>query len=395
MSDHSGHEHQQEPAASGHTGHQMAMHSDVTKPQIAVVAVVTTLALVAAIIWCASYANLSIGAHDVKGVVMPPGMIMTRDMPAAAMRDMAAIVPNEVDYTAPRDAKGDQLLEPRIEDGVKVFDLEASVIEWNILPDVRVMAYAFNRQVPGPRLRVTEGDRIRINVTNRLPESTTIHWHGLILPNAMDGPAEVTQEPIEPGDTFTYEFTTRQSGTYFYHTHDHVDRQQALGLYGALIIDPMDPAVDAALGYQHELVVQLQELLERDGYTYPSMPMDGALPNYFTINGKAYPATETLQMKVGEKVRVRFIGSNASFIHPMHIHGGPFEIVAIDGMPVPEGARQLQDTVNIGPGQRYDVIWTAQEPGKWLLHCHIAHHTTNNNVEQGGGGGLMLVIEVG
>jgi manganese oxidase len=393
MSDHTGHDHHQ-AAQSGHSGHQMSLHTDVTKPQIAVVAVLTTLALVAAIIWCASYANLSIGADDVDGAVMPPGMIMTRDMPAAAMRDMAAVDPNEVSYTAPRDAKGDQPLEPRIENGVKVFDLDASVIEWNILPDERVMAYAFNRQVPGPRLRVTEGDRVRINVTNHLPESTTIHWHGLILPNEMDGPAHITQHPIEPGETFTYEFTTQQSGTYFYHTHDHVDRQQALGLYGALIIDPKDPAVDTAFGFNHELVVQLQELLERDGYTYPSMPMDGAFPNYFTINGKAYPATETLQMRVGEKVRVRFIGSNASFIHPMHIHGGPFEIIAIDGMPVPEGARQLQDTVNIGPGQRYDVIWTAQEPGKWLLHCHIAHHTTNNNVEEEGGGGLMLVIEV-
>jgi FtsP/CotA-like multicopper oxidase with cupredoxin domain len=393
MSDHTGHEHHQ-PASSGHGGHQMSMQTDVTRPQIAVVAVLTTLALVAAILWSASYANLSIGADDVDGAVMPPGMIMTRDMPAAAMRDMAAVDPDEVSYTAPRDAKGDQPLEPRIEDGVKVFDLETSVIEWNILPDERVMAYAFNRQVPGPRIRVTEGDRIRINVTNHLPESTTVHWHGLILPNEMDGPAEITQDPIEPGETYTYEFTTQQFGTFFYHTHDHVDRQQALGLYGALIIDPKDPAVDAAYGYDHELVVQLQELLERDGYTYPAMPMDGALPNYFTINGKAYPATESLQMKVGEKVRVRFIGSNASFIHPMHIHGGPFEIIAIDGEPVPEGARQLQDTVNVGPGQRYDVIWTAREPGKWLLHCHIAHHTTNNNVEDEGGGGLMLILDV-
>jgi FtsP/CotA-like multicopper oxidase with cupredoxin domain len=380
---------------TGHGGtHQHQMHADVTKPQIAAVAVLTTLALVAAIVWSASYANLSIGADDVEGVVMPPGMIMTRDMPAAAMRDMAAVDPDEVSYTAPRDARGDQLLAPRIENGVKVFDLETSVIEWNILSDVRVMAYAFNRQIPGPRIRVTEGDHVRINLTNHLPESTTVHWHGLILPNGMDGPAEITQDPIEPGRTFTYEFTTQQSGTYFYHTHDHVDRQQALGLFGALIIDPKDPAVDAAYGYNHELVVQLQELLERDGYTYPAMPMDGALPNYFTINGKAYPATETLQMKVGEKVRVRFIGTNAAFIHPMHIHGGPFEIVAIDGEPVPEGARQFRDTVNVGPGQRYDVIWEAREPGKWLLHCHIGHHTTNNNVEEQGGGGLMLILDV-
>jgi FtsP/CotA-like multicopper oxidase with cupredoxin domain len=384
------------PGMSGMGGeggpHQM--RSDVTRPQLAAVSLLTVLALVAAVLWSASYANLRIGADDVKGAVMPPGMIMTRDMPAAAMRDMAAVNPDDVSYTAPADARGDQPLQPRIENGVKVFDLETSVIEWNILPDVRVMAYAFNRQVPGPRIRVTEGDRLRINVTNHLPESTTVHWHGLIVPNAMDGPAEITQDPIEPGQTYSYEFTAGQSGTYFYHSHDHVDRQQALGLYGALIIDPKDSAVDAAYGYDQELVVQLQEWLERDAYTYPAMPMDGAQPNYFTINGKAYPATETVHLKVGEKLRVRFIGSSSAFIHPMHIHGGPFEVIAIDGQPVPPGARQLLDTVDVGPGQRYDVIWTAREPGRWLLHCHINHHTTNNNAEQRGGGGLMLILDV-
>src|SRR5215218_1088998 len=393
MSDHSGHDHHG-PASSGHGGtHQMTMHADVTRPQIAAVAVLTTLALVAAIIWSAGYANLSIGADDVEGVVMPPGMIMTRDMPAAAMRDMAAVDPDEVSYTAPRDAKGDQPLEPRIEDGVKVFDLETSVIEWNILPDERVMAYAFNRQVPGPRIRVTEGDRIRINVTNHLPESTTVHWHGLVVPNAMDGAGEITQEPIAPSETFTYEFVTEQRGTYFYHSHDHIDRQQALGLYGALIIDPNDPA-DYPYDYDQELVIQLQELLEREGYSWPSMPMDGGLPNYFTINGKAYPETETAHMRVGETLLVRFIGTNSGFIHPMHVHGGPFRIVETDGNPVPPEGQWVKDTVNVGPGERYDVLWEAREPGKWLLHCHIAHHTTNNNVETEGGGGLMLIIEV-
>ncbi len=118
---------------------------------------------------------------------MAPGMIMTRDTPGEAMHDMAAVDPDEIRFTAPADARGDQELAPRIEDGVKVFDLETSVIEWNILPDEPVMAYAFNQQVPGPRIRVTEGDRVRINVTNHLPESTTVHWHGLVLPNAMDG----------------------------------------------------------------------------------------------------------------------------------------------------------------------------------------------------------------
>jgi FtsP/CotA-like multicopper oxidase with cupredoxin domain len=144
----------------------------------------------------------------------------------------------------------------------------------------------------------------------------------LIVPNNMDGPAFVTQPPIEPGQTFTYEYTTQQAGTYFYHTHDNADRQQTLGLYGALIIDPEDPSKTPA--YDLEYTIQLQEWLERLGYTYPSMLMEGGLPNYFTINGKAFPATDTIQMKVGQKVRLRFIGSSSNFIHPMHVHGGPF-----------------------------------------------------------------------
>ena len=124
------------------------------------------------------------------------------------------------------------------------------------------------------------------------------------------------------------------------------------------------------------------------------MLMEGALPNYFTINGKAFPATDTVQMRVGQTIKLRFIGTNNNFVHPMHVHGGPFEIVAVDGVTLAESARYQADTVNGGPGQRYDVVWTARRPGKWLVHCHIPHHTANNNVEQGGGGGLMLVLNV-
>jgi manganese oxidase len=377
--------------ASQPGGHTMG--ADVTRPQIAAVTALTTLALIAGLLWSTNYANLTIGAHDVAGAVMAPGMIMTRDTPAEAMRDMAAVNPDFLRYSAPADARGDHPLEPRIEDGWKVFDLETSVIEWTILHDQPVLAYAFNHQVPGPRIRVTEGDRVRINVTNHLPESTTVHWHGLVVPNAMDGPAHITQEPIAPGQTFTYEFVTEQRGTYFYHTHDHIDRQQALGLYGALIIDPREPS-DYPYEYDQELVIQLQELLEREGYSWPSMPMEGGLPNYFTINGKAYPETETVRLRVGETLLVRFIGTNSGFIHPMHIHGGPFRIVETDGNPVPPEGQWVKDTVNVSPGERYDVLWEAREPGKWLLHCHISHHTTNNNVETEGGGGLMLILEV-
>ncbi|KPV54960.1 copper oxidase, partial [Kouleothrix aurantiaca] len=363
-----------------------------TRAQIAAVSFLSVLALTAALIFSASYANLRLSARDVGGAIMPPGMIMTYDTPGQSMRDMAAVDPRTVSYTAPADARGDQMLEPRVENGVKVFDLDVSVIKWNILPYEQVMAYAFNRQVPGPRIRVTEGDRVRINVTNNLPEETSVHWHGLILPNVMDGPAEITQAPIEPGETYTYEFTTQQAGTFFYHTHREPDRQQALGMYGALIIDPKDAAGQPA--YDLEYTIQLQEWLEKEGYTYPAMLMEGALPNFFTINGKAYPATDTIQMKVGQKVLLRFIGSNNNFVHPMHVHGGPFTIVGTDGNPVPQAAQIAKDTVNVGPGERYDVIWTAREPGRWLLHCHIPHHTTNDNVEEQGAGGLTVIINV-
>jgi FtsP/CotA-like multicopper oxidase with cupredoxin domain len=350
------------------------------------------LVLAMGVLYSAYRVNLGLGARDVGGVVMPPGMVMTRDTPGEAMREMAAVDPDAVDFTAPVDARGAQPLEPRIVGGVKVFDLEASVIEWNILPDEQVMAYAFDRQVPGPTIRLTVGDRVRLNVANDLPEPTSVHWHGLVVPNEMDGPAYITQPPIEPGETYTYEYTVTQAGTFFYHSHLEPDRQQGLGMYGALIVDPATGARNE--GWDLEYTIQLQEWLEREGYTFPAMPMEGALPNFFTINGKAYPATDTIHMRVGERVLLRFIGSSNTFIHPMHVHGGPFTIVATDGDPVPEEARLDKDTVNVAPGERYDVVWTAREPGRWLLHCHIPHHATNDNVEEQGAGGLTLIIEV-
>jgi FtsP/CotA-like multicopper oxidase with cupredoxin domain len=379
---------------SGDSDHSSAheMSSDATRPQIVTLAVVSTCALVIGLVAPANWVNLRLSAHDVGGAIMPPGMIMDRNTPAQAMRDMAAIDPRDVVGRFDLNARGDRELTPRTEGGVKVFDLETSVIQWAILPGVMVDAYAFNSQVPGPRLHFRQGDRVRINVTNRLPETTTVHWHGLILPNVMDGPAHITQEPIENGTLYRYEFTAVQSGTYLYHTHDHVDRQQSLGLYGAMIIDSNED--DPSLRADHEYTLLLQEWLLREGLTYPAMPMDGAMPNYFTINGRAFPATDTIPMRLGETLKVRFVGSNNGFIHPMHIHGGPFRVVAVDGQTLEPSARYDADTINVGPGQRFDVIWKARNPGKWLIHCHIGHHTTNNNVEMQGGGGLMMIINV-
>jgi manganese oxidase len=380
---HSSHRH----TAGGHE-----MKSDATAPQLVAVAGVSSIALILGLLAPANWVNLRLSARQVGGAIMPPGMVMDRDTPAEAMIDMAAVDPRDIVREFDLNVRGDQELEPRIENGVKVFDLDTAVIRWTILPGVTVDAYAFNGQIPGPRLHFKEGDRVRINVRNHLPESTTVHWHGLILPNIMDGPAHITQEPIEEGELYRYEFTAVQSGTYFYHSHDHVDRQQALGLYGAMVIDPATP--DPSLAADHEYTLLLQEWLLREGLTYPAMPMDGGQPNYFTINGKAYPATDTVPMKVGETLKVRFVGSNNGFIHPMHIHGGPFVVVARDGMTLSPDARFQADTINVGPGQRYDVIWKALKPGKWLIHCHIGHHTTNNNVETKGGGGLMMIIDV-
>ncbi|MEO5888273.1 MAG: multicopper oxidase domain-containing protein, partial [Anaerolineales bacterium] len=309
-------------AGMDHGAMDLSAATRATSAQKFAWALLSMVLLAAGLIFSATVVNLNLSARDVGGAIMPPGMIMLRDTPGEAMLDMAAVDPRDVKYTAPADAKGDNELQPRVENGVKAFDLTTSVIKWNILPYEQIMGYAFNQQIPGPRIRITEGDRVRINVTNNLPESTTVHWQGLILPNNMDGPAEITQKPIAPGQTFTYEFTTRQAGTYFYHTHDHSDRQQALGLYGALIIDPKVSQNIPA--YDLEYTIQLQEWLEREGYTFPAMLMEGALPNFFTINGKAYPSTDTINMKVGQKIRFRFIGSNNNFIHPMHIHGGPF-----------------------------------------------------------------------
>jgi hypothetical protein len=377
-------------AAEEHPRHH-AIESDVTAPQLTAMAGVTALMLLAGLVVPGLYVNLSLSAHDVGGRIMPPGMIMDFDTPAAAMRDMSAIHPRQIAYRAGKDARGDTVLEPRIENGVKVFDIEASVIRWTILDEVEVDAYAFNRQVPGPRLLLVDGDRVRINFRNALPESTTVHWHGLVVPNEMDGPAEITQTPVSPGGSYRYEYTVEQSGTFFYHTHDHADRQQAFGLYGALLIEPRGSTqIRADLEY----TIQLQEWLKRRWLTYPAMLMEGSLPNFFTINGKAYPSTDVIRMKVGQTVKLRFIGTNNNFIHPMHVHGGPFEVVALDGVTLSPTARYLADTINVGPGQRWDVIWKARRIGKWLVHCHIPHHTTNNNVEEKGGGGLTMIIEV-
>jgi manganese oxidase len=335
---------------------------------------------------------------DMSGMNMPAasetvtdtmnGMEMTgHDMTGHDMsgHDMGAIpttgVPDAV-VTA-----GAQPLAYVLDGDTKVFTLTAEVVEWPITEGVTMTAYSYNGMVPGPLLRVTEGDKVRIVLQNQLPEATTIHWHGVMVPNSMDGVAGVTQEAVQAGDTFTYEFVAKPAGSFMYHSHTEGDKQVGLGLYGPFIIDPAEPLSPAP---DVDVIMMLSEARVVAGQTYAAMPMAGAEPNYFLLNGKAFPATETIAVKQGDRVRMRFMGIG-QFVHPMHLHGMPFKIVATDGYPVPEAAQLTKDTVLVAPGERYDVEFVATEPGKWMLHCHILHHTTNDGVEPGG---LMMMFDV-
>jgi len=323
--------------------------------------------------------------------------VPARDEPHATMvmpDPMERPIPGEGVMRA-TEATGGQTLPYDMVDGVKVFHITASPVKWLILPEFKSLpeiwatTWSYNGQIPGPMIRVTRGDRIRVIFTNELPDPTSIHWHGLRVPIDMDGVAEpaISQEPVKPGETFTYEFAVKDAGTFFYHSHVETDRQIPAGLSGPFIVDPEQPEDGVDLDY----TVMLQEwrVNPATGETWPAMPAM-AEPNFFTINGRAFPATETLEVRRGQRVRIRFIGAG-QFAHPMHLHGFPFQIVATDGHPVPELARLTKDTINVAPGERYDVEFVAEEEGTWIFHCHILHHVTNDDLEPGG---LIFAIRV-
>ncbi|MFF9098770.1 multicopper oxidase family protein [Streptomyces sp. NPDC014802] len=261
---------------------------------------------------------------------------------------------------------GTQLAPYDVVDGVKVFHLTASPISWETSPGHVKQAYAFNGVVPGPVLRVNEGDRVRIVVKNDLPEATSVHWHGMDLPNDQDGVPDLTQPAIEPGETHTYEWTAVSTGTHWYHSHMGGE-QEGKGLYGALEVVPNTGDIPA----------------DRD---YRIMIGDGPLG--FVFNGKSFPATTQLSARVGEKVHIRLIGTGPEMIHPIHLHGGYFTLVAQDGRKLP--APQQMDTLNVGVGQTYDIVWTPTKVGKWMIHCHIFSHSENAD----GMAGLVSIIQV-
>ena len=260
-------------------------------------------------------------------------------------------------FPAKTEGKGNQLMQPRVEKGVKVYEITAREIQWETEPGKRVKAWAYNDQVPGPQIRVREGDRVRLVVKNELPESTSVHFHGVEVPIDQDGVPFITQPPIKPGETYTYEFTAPNPGSHMYHSHHNAAKQVGMGLLGAFVIEP-----------------RRQRAIEKVDVDYVMIINDGF--HGYTINGKGFPATEPIVAKLGQKVRIRFM-NEGMMIHPMHLHGMHMTVIDKDGWPQP--APWKCDTLNVAPGERWDVIVNCNNPGTWAFHCHILPHAESEH----------------
>ena len=259
-----------------------------------------------------------------------------------------------------------------MEDGAKTFRLVAEPVKREFAPGMIVDAWGYNGQTPGPTIEAVEGDHVRLYVTNKLPEPTSVHWHGVLLPNGMDGVAGLTQPHIAPGETYAYEFTLRQHGTQMYHPHSDEMVQMALGMMGFFIIHPRipeQPRID------RDFAIMLHEWAINPGASRPN-PAVMTDFNLFTFNSRVWPGTVPLVVKKGDRVHVR-LGNLSMDTHPIHIHGYRFETTGTDGGRIPPGARHPETTVNVPVGATRDIEWVADAPGDWAFHCHKSHHTMN------------------
>jgi manganese oxidase len=255
-------------------------------------------------------------------------------------------------------------------DGAKEFHLHAQHMKREFLPGQWFDVWGYNGSMPGPTIEVVEGDRVRVIVHNELPEPTSMHWHGLEVPIAMDGVPGVTQDAIPPGKSFTYEFTLRQNGTFFYHTHGAM--QEALGLVGLFIIHPRSahsPPVDRDFA----LVLQEWAILPGSSITN-TMSMEF---NLFTINGRSAPYITPLVVRLGDRVRIRLMNFSVIDHHPMHLHGLTFWVTGTEGGRIPETAWYPSNNVLVGVAQVREIEFIANNPGDWILHCHMFHHMMN------------------
>jgi hypothetical protein len=259
--------------------------------------------------------------------------------------------------------------------GVRVYHLIAEPIRHEIAPGLVIDTWGYNGGTPGPVLEATEGDRVRIYVTNKLPEATTVHWHGVILPNGMDGVAGVTQPIIPPGETWRYEFTFDRPGTFMYHPHVDEMTQIALGMVGMIVVHPRRPPPPSERPVR-DYVLMAHEWKIVPGAGRPD-PLAMSDFNQLAFNGKAYPATAPLVAEVGDRVRIRFGNLGPMDTHPIHLHGYAFRVVATDGGEVPPSARWPETTILVPVGSVRVIEFIADQPGDWPLHCHMTHHVMN------------------
>jgi FtsP/CotA-like multicopper oxidase with cupredoxin domain len=262
----------------------------------------------------------------------------------------------------------------RMNAGVKEFHLVAEPVVREMAPGFKANLWGYNGQSPGPTIEVVEGDRVRVFVTNRLPEHTSVHWHGQRLPNGMDGVTGLTQPGIRPGRTFVYEFTARRPGTFMYHPHADEMAQMAMGMMGFWVTHPKGrhPLIDRV---ERDFVFLLNAYDVEPGSATPKI-MTMTDFNLWSWNSRIFPGIDSLNVRLDDRVRIR-VGNLTMTNHPMHLHGHEFEVTGTDGGPVPKGARWPEVTADVAVGQMRQFEFTASEEGDWAFHCHKSHHTMN------------------
>ncbi|WP_420995337.1 multicopper oxidase family protein [Cupriavidus sp. 30B13] len=260
----------------------------------------------------------------------------------------------------------------RMRQGWKEFHLVAEPVEREFAPGMKAHLWGYNGQSPGPTIECVEGDKVRIFVTNKLPEHTTVHWHGLILPAGMDGVGGLSQPHIPPGKTFVYEFEMKHAGTFMYHPHSDEMVQMAMGMMGFLVVHPKDPA-QMRVDRDYVFLIAAYDI---DPGSYTPRVAEMTDFNMWTWNSRVFPGIDSLPARLGDRVRIRF-GNLTMTNHPIHLHGHRFEVAGTDGGWVPPSARWPEVTADVAVGQMRAIEFVADNPGDWAFHCHKAHHTMN------------------
>jgi len=260
----------------------------------------------------------------------------------------------------------------RMNDGWKEFHLVAEPVVRELAPGMKARLWGYNGQSPGPTIECVEGDKLRIFVTNRLPEHTSIHWHGVILPNGMDGVSGLTQPAIEPGKTYVYEFTMRRAGTFMYHPHADEMVQMAMGMMGFIVVHPKDRSF---MPVDRDFVLLLNNFDIDPGSFTPRVNTMLDF-NLFCFNSRVFPGIDPLVVRQGDRVRIR-IGNLTMTNHPIHIHGHDFEVTGTDGGWIRPSARWPEVSTDVAVGQMRAIEFVADNPGDWAFHCHKSHHTMN------------------